>query len=57
MISNHGVGILKAAVGGEGIALLPEWGLKEELSTKQLQVFNLSNDKHRARRRYIFALR
>ncbi|MFT5519208.1 MAG: hypothetical protein ACI9RI_001479 [Oceanospirillaceae bacterium] len=57
MISNHGVGILKAAVGGEGIALLREWGLKEELSTKQLQVINLSNDKHRARRRYIFALR
>ena len=43
MISNHGAGILKAAVGGEGIALLPEWGLKEELSTKQLQVINLSD--------------
>ena len=43
MISNHGMGILKAAVGGEGIALLPEWGLKEELSTKQLQVINLSD--------------
>jgi DNA-binding transcriptional LysR family regulator len=43
MISNHGAGILKAVVGSEGIALLPEWGLKEELSTKQLQVINLSD--------------
>jgi DNA-binding transcriptional LysR family regulator len=43
IISDHGAGIVKAAVEGDGIALLPEWGIKEQLSDKTLQVINLSD--------------
>ena len=43
IISDHGAGIVKAAVEGDGIALLPEWGIKEQLSDKKLQVINLSD--------------
>ena len=28
---------------GDGIALLPEWGIERELSEKKLQVINLSD--------------
>ena len=43
IISDHGGGIVKAAVEGDGIALLPEWGIEKELSENKLQVINLSD--------------
>ena len=43
IISDHGGGIVKAAVEGDGIALLPKWGIEKELSEKKLQVINLSD--------------
>jgi len=43
IISDHGGGIVKAAGEGDGIALLPEWGIEKELSEKELQVINLSD--------------
>lgn len=45
IISDHGGGIVKAAVKGDGIALLPEWGIKKQLSKKKLQVIHLSDAK------------
>jgi DNA-binding transcriptional LysR family regulator len=43
MISNSGTAMVKAAVDGEGIALLPEWGIKDELRSKQLSIIHLDD--------------
>jgi len=43
IISDYGAGLVKAAVEGDGIALLPEWGIKQQLGDKTLQVIHLSD--------------
>ena len=36
-VSNHGQSLLESVVAGQGIALLPSWGVAKEISTGQLQ--------------------
>ncbi len=36
-VSNHGQSLLESVVAGQGIALLPSWGVAKEISTRQLQ--------------------
>ena len=36
-ISNHGQSLLESVVGGQGIALLPSWGVAKEIATGELQ--------------------
>ena len=42
-VSNHGQSLLDSVVGGQGIALLPSWGVANEISTGQLQEIELKD--------------
>lgn len=42
-VSNHGQSLLESAVNGQGIALLPSWGVAKEISTGQLQEIELKD--------------
>lgn len=42
-VSNHGQSLLDSVVGGLGIALLPSWGVANEISTGQLQEIELKD--------------
>ncbi|WP_432455421.1 MULTISPECIES: LysR family transcriptional regulator [unclassified Agarivorans] len=41
LISNHGKSIVNAAIQGEGIALLPEWGISKQLAEGSLMSFSV----------------
>jgi DNA-binding transcriptional LysR family regulator len=43
VISNHGATIVNAAVRGDGIALLPEWGISKQIQAQKLQVITLDD--------------
>ena len=40
-VTNHGPSLLENAVGGQGIALLPSWGVAAEIATGKLQKIEL----------------
>lgn len=40
-ISNNGFALMQAAIAGQGIALLPEWGVSLELESGALRTFNI----------------
>ena len=42
-VSNHGQSLLESVVGGQGIALLPSWGVAKEISSGQLQEIALKD--------------
>ena len=42
-VSNHGQSLLESVVSGQGIALLPSWGVAKEISTGQLQEIELKD--------------
>ena len=42
-VSNNGQSLLESVVGGQGIALLPSWGVEKEISTGQLQEIELED--------------
>lgn len=42
-VSNHGQSLLESVVAGQGIALLPSWGVAKEISTGQLQEIELKD--------------
>ncbi|MGY5451283.1 LysR substrate-binding domain-containing protein [Agarivorans sp. MS3-6] len=44
LISNHGATLVNAALAGEGIALLPEWGISEQLAQGSLVKFDVGQD-------------
>ena len=42
-VSNNGQSLLESVVGGQGIALLPSWGVEKEISTGQLEKIELED--------------
>ena len=42
-VSNHGQSLLESVVSGQGIALLPSWGVAKEISTGQIQEIELKD--------------
>ena len=42
-VSNHGQSLLESVVRGQGMALLPSWGVEKEISTGQLQEIELED--------------
>ena len=42
-VSNHGQSLLESAIGGQGMALLPSWGVEKEISTGKLQEIELED--------------
>ena len=42
-VSNHGQSLLESVVAGQGIALLPSWGVAKEISTGQLEKIELED--------------
>ncbi|BEU05246.1 transcriptional regulator [Agarivorans sp. OAG1] len=44
LISNHGTSLVNAAKSGDGIALLPEWGISQQLAEGSLVRFSVGQD-------------
>ena len=42
-VSNNGQSLLESVVGGQGIALLPSWGVEKKISTGQLEKIELED--------------
>ncbi|MDO6764357.1 LysR family transcriptional regulator [Agarivorans sp. 1_MG-2023] len=44
LISNHGTSLVNAAINAEGIALLPEWGISQQLAEGSLVTIDVGQD-------------